>query len=201
MKTEIWTVAVYNTGVMVENPEITWASANVGIATVEGGIVSGVSKGTTKITATYTLNGKEYKCSATVIVTYASVVKANAYYDIALATQSDNMPVEDLPATIDLSMITAVKVNNETVVFNVADGKLYIAKLLAGQYDLLITADEETEHTLNVKQSLQQAAFGIREQENGLVIFMLRIVLSIILLENIIQEVKKNIQRLYISKG
>lgn len=48
------------------NQSVTWSSSAEGVATVENGVVTGVSKGTATITAT-TANGKSASCTVTVV--------------------------------------------------------------------------------------------------------------------------------------
>ena len=50
---------------------VTWASGDADVATVAGGVVTGVAEGETDITASITVEGKTYTATATVTVTAA----------------------------------------------------------------------------------------------------------------------------------
>ena len=52
----------------LENPEITWTTADSSVATVENGVVTAVGKGFTKVTASIDFNGKTYRSSLDVSV-------------------------------------------------------------------------------------------------------------------------------------
>ena len=52
----------------IENPEITWATTDSSIATVEDGVVTAVGKGFTNVTASVVVAGKTYQSSLSVAV-------------------------------------------------------------------------------------------------------------------------------------
>ncbi|MBP5632851.1 MAG: DNRLRE domain-containing protein [Clostridia bacterium] len=63
---------------------VTWTSSNTSIATVNGGLVIGISEGSVTITATYTdlISGGSYSDSVTVNVWDSVGIKDNTYYYI-----------------------------------------------------------------------------------------------------------------------
>ncbi len=50
----------------VDNPSLSWSSSNTSVATVNNGVITGVSAGTTDITAVYTADGIQYTVSRTI---------------------------------------------------------------------------------------------------------------------------------------
>lgn len=95
----IQATAVSN-GTTIDDPEITWATEDANIATVDAGQITGISEGTTTVSASWTAdNGKTYTQSAAVNVVYDGLYLSDAQNEITMpqgSTQEIVWQIQDM---------------------------------------------------------------------------------------------------------
>ena len=149
------TAEAYLNGMAVKNAEFTYLSGNETIATVSNGIITAVKQGETVITVKYTADGKDYTSTVALTILPPIDLFANYYYDAASNTPTKDMPVMGLSEDIDVNKITAISVAGNPITFSVKDGKLFVPKVDAGIYEVVITdsVNGDSEHRIRVSKA------------------------------------------------
>lgn len=131
-KTENETLEVtYNPVDTTDDKTVTWTSADPNVATVENGVVTGVSVGTTTITAT--VGNKTTTCDVTV-TSPLKEIKVNPSEVTVLKNQSQTVNVEYLPADTT---------DDKTITWSIDNSK--IADIAANGAEVTITGKKQGE--------------------------------------------------------
>ena len=160
------TVPLGETGILTATPKnaegatITWSSSDEAVATVNDGIVSGVSAGTATITATMTYEGKTYTATCDVTVkqintlTYDYVgeaVTGKTYVIVSngYALVNNNGAVAAVPATVSGNTVTLLddEYAEANMLWTVGEdgslknGNYYVRRDSGNNKDLLLSTD------------------------------------------------------------
>lgn len=121
----------YNPVDTTDDKTVTWTSADPNVATVENGVVTGVSVGTTTITAT--VGNKTATCDVTV-TSPLKEIKVNPSEVTVLKNQSQTVNVEYLPADTT---------DDKTITWSIDNSK--VADIVANGVEVTITGKKQGE--------------------------------------------------------
>lgn len=155
----------YGSFLNIDSAQIVWESKDTNIVTVENGVLTPVNKGTTKVTATITVNGKQFTAEReiSVVAVYAGTYTVERYKQNALTKDYELFDKqENLLAENETVSVTPEEIANYTI----SDSSVLTAQLEDGTailkvyYDLIVSSVKVT-FLANEESKEYTAYYGI----------------------------------------